>query len=146
MAENTIKLAVYGIPPVELEIEAAGADIMPGMLLKRDNAGTIIRHDIADGPASPKLIAVENLFEGKTIDDLYVSGENVYIIAARPGDLMWMWLDATVTVSIGDYVSSNGDGALKLAPAPPTTPGSLVGTTIEALTLGALQRVKVEIA
>ncbi len=151
MANNTIKLSVYGIPPVELEL-LAGATITPGMLVSRTTTGTVIPHGAATPGtfASPKLIAVENLMEGKAITDDYIAGEKVYIIAARPGDQMWLWLELGAAASvIGAQYVSNGAGMLEPVGATPYD-GTIVGTALEiveplVVPVGA-KRIRIEIA
>ena len=149
MANNTIKLAVYGIPPVELEIPAVAA-IDPGMLLTRDNTGGVEPHGVAEGFSSPKLIAVENIFEGKTINDQYAIDEKVFIIGARPGDEMWMWMGVLQSCAIGDRLVSEGTGHLVVATDPPSLLiyTSIIGTALEVITGVPVvpTRVRVEIA
>ena len=147
MSENTIKLAVYGIPPVELE-NLCAVDVMPGMLLLRDAGGSIVPHNVADG-FSGKLVAVENIFEGKTINDVYPAWEKAWFIGTRPGDVMWMWLGTGQNAAIGDQLVSVGGGHLAVAAAPPTvySDGAIVGTALDAVNAGGgAARIKVEIA
>ena len=144
MANNTIKLAVYGLPPVELE-QTCSVAVDPGMLLTRLTDGTIAPHNRVDFFTSPKLVAVENIFEGKTISDQYAAWEKVWFIGARPGDVMWMWLAAGEDADIGSILISNLDGTLAVGAAPHLA-SSIVGTSLENLGVGGLQRIKVEIA
>lgn len=148
MANNTIKLAVYGIPPVELEEVAIGT-ITPGMLLARNTAGLVLPHNLADGIAQ-QLVAVENLVDvkapaTKAIDTDYVTGEKVYIICARRGDQMWMLLENLEVTEIGSVLTSAGNGKLQVNAAP-VLPNSVVGFALEAITAGAQTRIRVEIA
>ena len=118
MANNSIKLAVYGNPPVELE-QVCSVAVTPGMLLTRKTDGSIAPHDKNSLFASPKLVAVENIFEGKTINDQYAIGEKVWFIAARPGDEMWMWLEIGADANIGSFLISNQAGYLETAGVAP---------------------------
>ena len=147
MANNTIKLAVYGIPPVELEQISSGAAVTPGMLLIRAIGGTVVLHNVADGFASPPLVAVEDVLSGAGIDDLYAVDANVFFIGARPGDVMWMWLATGQTSAIGNQLVSAGSGHLAVAGVGPFTDGAVIGTALEVVDAsGGAARVKVEIA
>lgn len=144
MSENTIKLAFYGMPGVELE-DIAGSDISAGMLLMQEPGGLISPNTIT--AYSTGWVAVEEPYTGgyqKTLDqaNYYESGDRVYYIKARPGDMMWMWL---VT----------GDSVVEGAPVyPSTTAGyldsagvaeAIVGFAAEEVTGGAAPlRVKVQ--
>lgn len=154
MANNTVKLSVYGIPPVELEAHA-GADITPGMLLERSAADTVIPHANAILETSPKLVAVENPAyvkapSLKAINTVYATGELVHIISARPGDYMWMWLDIGQLAVVGSPLVSFGNGHLAVGDAPPYTSGAIAAVSLEAIDTtpgGSVPvRIKVEIA
>jgi len=97
---NTVRLATYGAPPVEVERYCAAA-IKPGMFCHLDTDGTIIPEDAAGGSggASPKLIAIENTHLGMGITDDwndssqdYQTGDLVTCYHVRSGDKVWCWL------------------------------------------------------
>lgn len=91
-----------------------GAAITPGMLLKKNAAGSYIPHNVAGG-ASERAYALEDALQGKTIDDHYASGTRLSFVLADDGDVIYGLLAAGEEVTEADYLSSNGDGTLKRA-------------------------------
>ncbi len=97
---NTIRLAVYGMPPVEVEYPA-GAIIKPGMFCSILPNGTIIPDPdaVAASVPSPKLVAIENTHLGKGVSYTFADtagdyqiGDMVTCYITRPGDKVWTWL------------------------------------------------------
>jgi len=158
MSNNTVKLAVYGNPAVEIEgklLAAVGTDVVrPGLLMERvdSGSGTIAYrpHSTAEGKAA-KLIVVENIYFGKGIDDYYKSAatpldDKVYMIYARPGDVVWCLLPASQVITIGMYLYSNGSGYVMQSVGTPTE-GSIIGSSLENIStgVGVVKHIKVEI-
>jgi hypothetical protein len=73
-----------------------------------------LRHASA-GVGGAKLVAIEDSLQGRTIDDNYASGERVRFIQALPGSKLYMRLAAGESVTQDEYLTSNGDGTLKVA-------------------------------
>ena len=138
---NTIMLQVKG-NEVRTEKYVATA-IMPGMLLKLSSTDRYNPHNIADG-AAQKIFGTENIYMGGTIDDEYAIDSRVFAWHPRSGDIVLAWLAAGVSCSVGNFLSSNGDGTLNLIAAP--VPGSIVGIALENITGGGSNaRIRVEI-
>lgn len=110
------------------EAIAAGA-IMPGHLVKLDSDGKVAVHGSAAGVAE-RMFAVEDALQGNSIDDAYAADDRVALVIARPGDVIYAWLDAGAdgTVAVGDPLTSSGNGLLKKG----------VATNIVAIALQAL--------
>ncbi len=130
---NTVKLKKYQ----DINIERlAGGIITPGMLLKLGTANTVIAHNVAAGVSLPKLFALEDELQGKTIADTYASGQPVQIWVAQPGEEVNVILADNIDIDIGDYLVSNGDGTLKKYDADSGDeylPGMIVAMALEAV-------------
>lgn len=127
MAENTVRLAVYGHPAVELEGYVSASEtegIYPGMVLKLTVDGSWIRHDTKGGFCS-KHFSYEAVLSGKAINTPYMPGQKMNIIKARPGDLLWLVVDEVF--SVGDIAISSGDGTVEAIPPPGTSDESSIG-------------------
>ena len=107
MGKNTIKLKKYS--DVIEEFVAASA-IKPGMLVALDENGKVEPHGTAEGNAIP-MFALEDELQGKTIDDVYVSGDPVQVWIAGRGDIVNAIAGAPI--SAGDFLVSAGNGKLK---------------------------------
>ncbi len=92
--------------------EAAGA-ITPGHLIERDGSGTVVVHNSADANAH-RLFAIENDIGGDDLNHPYVTGEIVRFAAMRSGDEVNALLANGENASVGDYLTSNGNGELKV--------------------------------
>jgi hypothetical protein len=92
----------------------AASAITPGQLLITNSAGNLIPHNVAGGPAEAKF-AHEDALQGRTIDDDYASGELVFHAIQRPGDVVFAWAASGEDIENGEFLTSNGDGTLKVA-------------------------------
>lgn len=117
----------------------AAATITPGFLLQRTSENKCYPHGTVGG-ASQKMIAVEK--DGQSIDDTYVSGEDVSYKICRAGDHAYMILKDGEAVSVGSWCCSNGDGKLRNGSG---STYNVVGEAIEAVTANGDSRVLVEI-
>lgn len=123
----------------------------PGMLLNTDGDGKLIPH-ATDGDVKPSWFAVEEDFYGtgaggvtRTIDDEYAIDSLGRYQKALEGDVVYAWLAAGENVDEDDFLTSNGDGTLRLAVV---GTDELLGKPTEAVDNtagGAAVRVKVEI-
>jgi hypothetical protein len=95
------------------EIVAAGA-IRPGALLVLTTAGKVTEHATAGGYAE-RLFALEDALQGKEISESYAADDVVGIVVAQPGDVVYAYLSWGEDVETGELLTSNGDGALKVA-------------------------------
>lgn len=147
-SESTPKTILLMGCPRALEAPAAVGTIKPGMLIERTAAGTVRPHSTVGtniGRAA-RLFAKEADFLGKDIDDTYASSDTVPYYTCVPGDRIYAWLSAGNDVSIGDYLQSDGAGALELV----DSDGHAVAQAVEAVdndpgSGGAAVRIKVEV-
>lgn len=109
MAKNTIMLKAYG---KIIEERAAAATITPGMLLELTTSNTVQAHSTSEGNVFPAF-ALEDELQGNGINDNYSSGDQVQIWVPRRGDEVFAILADGEACSIGQFLSSNGDGYLK---------------------------------
>ena len=109
MGYNTIRVdSKYG---VRGEATGSGA-ITPGFLLERDSTDKVKAHATAGG-RSQRMFAIEDDLQGKGITDDYANGALIQYMVFKPGDLVNALIANDENISIGDYLSSNGDGTLK---------------------------------
>lgn len=125
MRKHTVALNINGRKD---EAIAAGI-IVPGTLLERLSTGEVRYHSVQGGTAAA-LIAVEDRYSGKTIEDPYSVGDTVYMYRCLPGDIFYGWIDDPA-IDPGDYVISWGDGRFGEATSPPYTSGAIVGVILE---------------
>lgn len=96
------------------EEDLAAGTVKPGHLIKRDSAGKVVVHATAGGGGA-MAFAVED-FRGRTIDDVYSTGDVVRYHLAQNGDEILGLLPASATAVVkGSPLTSNGDGCVKLA-------------------------------
>jgi len=111
MAKNTIKLKKYSDV---IEEFVAGVAITPGMLVTLNADGKVIPHNLDGGNAIP-MFALEDELQGKTIDVAYEAGAPVQVWVAGRGDIVYALANSGVTINVGDFLVSAGDGTLKPA-------------------------------
>jgi hypothetical protein len=149
---NSIILKRY--VPVEIELQAAAA-ITPGHLVELTSAGKVQKHSTEAGNAA-KMFAIENSIVGEGINTDIAADDMCAIWLPRPGDEVYAILTTSQTVVIGDFLSSKGDGTLKLHVAESSDyyaaedvtvkPLQIVAQAIEAVTTtNAVSRIKVRI-
>lgn len=138
--------------PIYEERKAAAA-ITPGELLEIASSGNLQAHSSAGGAVGPKLVALETQHadtEGsEQIDIDYASADVVYHTVGQPGDVFYMFLAGSENASDGDYLESDGAGALQVVtPGTDDTAGSLVAVAAEDndnSTNGSRVRIKAQI-
>ena len=96
----------------------AGATIIPGELLAWSGS-TLIPHGVDGGVVGAKMVAVETLTPDADltaqIDVTYPSGDTVYYVTPRSGDMLYMFLATGENASIGSILTSKGvTGALQV--------------------------------
>lgn len=99
---------------VRFEEGEAAAVIKPGMLLAQNSDAKLIPHGVAGGPAEMQF-ALEDALQGKTIDNNYASGDKVFTVVCGKGDVVYAWLSGGESADPSEYLTSNGDGTLKVA-------------------------------
>lgn len=147
MAAKTISLSA----PYRRREAVAGGAITPGMLVQIGS--TVVAHATLGGNAE-RAFALENDLVGGGIGDAYASGETVQIGFFGPGDRVNALLAHGENVSAGDYLESDGNGALAATVNPDTDDSgvtiyaaSIVAKATAALnnTTGANARLTVEV-
>jgi hypothetical protein len=115
----------------------ASGSVYPGMLLEQTSSVDTFKAHSKDSGAGERLFADINFLYGKDKDDAYSSGDRLYIVSARRGDVVNARVTDGQDIAIGDYLCSNGDGNLKkLTPSSSglvTEEGYLIGTAQEAI-------------
>lgn len=132
MSAHTINL-LAGTCPNTFEKTADAADIVVGHLVEItatgvDNAST------ADGGYS-RTFAAESIANASDTDYTYLLGETVRVQAFASGAEVEAVIGASLTIAIGDVMTSAGDGTLKKAGT--VAAGAPTFTALEAVTTGA---------
>lgn len=120
---HTINIAGDGVRSERL----AGGAITPGMLVGLGSANTVTAYSTAD-EAAHVGVAFEDDLEGNGIDDVYPSADLVQYNTYKSGDIFNGLLTNGQTIVIGDKLTSNGDGRLKIA-----TTEDVVGIALKAV-------------
>jgi hypothetical protein len=92
----------------------AAAQILPGDLIEKISTGSYRRSDVI-GEKIECCFAIEDALQGRGIDTAYSAGEQIQLVIAARGDIIYANLSAAENVVIGDKLSSQGDGTLKKA-------------------------------
>lgn len=127
MSKKTIKLKDY--QKVVEEYVAAGK-ITPGMLVELTNDNTVKAQSKAGGVI---MIANEDEFQGKTINDDYVKDDLVQVWIPQRGDMAYAVLAASQTIVVGDLLISNKAGAFEKLAAQEAV-GAILAQAAEAVT------------
>lgn len=109
MAKKTIKLKNY--LHIMEEYTATAVAITPGMLIEVTSAGLVQAHSTAGGNAIP-MFAVEDELQGNAIGDNYAASAKVQCWIPQRGDQVFAILKDGENVAIGDFLESDGAGAL----------------------------------
>lgn len=129
--------------PIRGEAPAVSATIKPGMLLMRTSADKVQEHNDAGHKPTPAIFADVNSLIGKSIADAYAAEDNVQFLHSKPGDWVYAWLADGENVAIGEYLQSDGAGALETS----GSDGEAVAQALQAVnnTSGSIARIKVEV-
>lgn len=113
-----------------IEEDRAAETITPGMLLATNSSGNVRKHNVAGGPHERKFALEPSLgggdgnnLRGGTIDTDYASGELVRNVHAEPGDVIYAWLKNGEHATADEFLTSNGDGTLKVTSGTNVTVG-----------------------
>lgn len=130
---NTVKLKKYSDVVKEL---IANAAITPGHLIERMSTGKVRVHATQDGDAA-KMFALEDELQGKAITEAYAALDPVQCWLPGRGDEVNAILANGETAVIGSFLTSNGDGTLKVhdvvASAAEEYPEAIIGIALEAV-------------
>lgn len=140
---NTILLKVTRLSDRYRENRAAGA-IMPGDLIANDATGKWVKQGTAAVAAAP-LFAIEDSFQGKTIDDAYASGDLVRGFHAQRGDEIYAWVAANAAaILLTDTLTPDGTGGVRKG----ATTDIRIAEPVEALdnsAVGARARLRIRV-
>lgn len=126
MAYNTILLSVNSASPLIegpcTDEEIASEIVWPGSLcsIKRGNVlGVATDHSVhtcgqsvGGGQVSPLIIALEDLENGRTVNDRYYPGEIVKVRHLRPGDIFQARFEDLTAHDMGTRLSPSGGTGL----------------------------------
>jgi len=162
MANNSIIVKRLGAEVIE-ELTATAVAIKPGYLLELASATTVQAHSSAEGNALP-MFAIEDAMQGGAITLDYAVSTTIQCWIPRRGDQVYAYLADGQTAAVGDFLESNGAGALQVhvdeteSWAEPSAAGSItvppnciVGQAMEAVDLSgsanltALGRIKMRV-
>jgi len=145
MAKNSIIIKSY--TKVQEEYTATAVAITPGMLLELTSSGTVQAHSSAEGNSLP-MFALEDELQGYGIDTAYGVSTKIQVLIPRRGDIVYALLADGQTAAIGDFLESNGAGALQVhvseteswenpsaAGSITVPPNPIVGQALEAVDL-----------
>ena len=109
----TLKTVVVKGRGMRCEAKAGGA-VTPGHLIKLNSSGDAVVHATAGG-VTQRSFAVENELAGNNITDAYAANDTLfYEILERGSEVYAILADSNVAV-IGSFLSSAGDGTLRVA-------------------------------
>lgn len=131
---NKIALVTSGRQDEALAV----AILSPGHLIKRDNAGKVLKHATEGGYAAKSFVE-EDALQGKTISDAYAVGDVVTHRYFQEGDVVNALLKPGVNYAKADQLISAGDGTLKKLSAASSgvTVRQVIGEVRDALDLSA---------
>jgi hypothetical protein len=99
------------------DVNSASNGVMPGHLMIVGSDLKVDRHLTAGGTAENR-VALEEFFQGGTIDNSYSSGAIVRSKVFQPGEEAYMLLAASASsLTPADFVTSAGDGTVKKSTA-----------------------------
>jgi len=131
---NTILLKDYLHVRVELTANAA---ITPGMLIERMSTNKVRAHATPGGNVFP-MFALEDNYQGKTVNDAYAEDYPVQCWIPQRGDEVYALLDDGENVAIGDFVESAGNGSLQKHTADTVHSAGIFGNQIIGVVIEAL--------
>ena len=96
------------------EAIAGEAGIYPGMLLKLNSSGQVVKHSTEGGVLGDEvLIAEEDALQVNTVDTVYAVSEIVSYLIPNVGSVINMLIEDESDIAIGDKIMSAGNGLLK---------------------------------
>jgi hypothetical protein len=122
------------------EAKAGEAGIYPGMLVKYNSAGAVIKHATEGGALGDEvMVAAEDALQGNSVETVYANGDIVSIIIPNKGSEVRLLAEAGTSIGIADKLHSAGDGTVQEASAKASsvTIAAVVGVATEAVDLSA---------
>lgn len=117
MAAN--RTIVLKSPYGQHEEARASAAITPGMVLQMGSDGRVAPKATA-GAATPCMIAKEDAYQGKTVDNAYAINDVVFFWTPNPGDHGNVLLATGQNAAIGSILINNTAGTYNVAVAETT--------------------------
>ena len=111
LSKNMIPVKLNGSVAYE-ERDAGEAGIYPGMIVKIDTDGDVIKQDTQEVKC-PLLVAIEDSLQGKLASEVYVVDYPVRIMQFKPGEEFHGLLAGNMTISIGEHLVPNSAGCFK---------------------------------
>lgn len=105
------KIVLKGDPRYE-EARVSNATLLPGKLAKLHTDGTLRIHALQGGKCEA-IFPIEDSLQGKTIADAYAVGALAFYVVAKPGDVIYAFIDAGENIAIGAMLQSGGNGNLE---------------------------------
>ena len=96
--------------PVRREDRATGV-ITPGHLIEFASNDRLQVHSTSGGGAA-RMFALECDYIGDPVTEAYAADDRIPYADCAPGDIVWAHLASGQNVARGDYLMSNGSGAL----------------------------------
>ncbi|MDD5502848.1 MAG: hypothetical protein PHH26_05230 [Candidatus Thermoplasmatota archaeon] len=94
------------------EFDAGEAGIYPGMLIKLNSDGDVIKHD-EEGGRGLAMFAAEDALQGNTVSTEYASGARVTCYLPSKGSEVHALIENGQDISIGEQLISASNGKLK---------------------------------
>ncbi len=141
MSEAHKTITVKSFYSCQGEAKAAAA-ITPGMLVERTSAAIdTVQAQATHSVNTPRMIALEDDLQGKTIDQAYATGDPVKFRTFLPGDEALVILATSQVIAKGDKLESAGAGLVRKLNA-----GVALGVATEAVTTtSATARIVMEV-
>lgn len=116
-------------PFTQEEYKAGEAGIYPGMQVKLDANGEVIKHSTSGGAlGDEKMFAMEDQIQGKTVDQVYANDSIVTVILPRVGCEINVLLEDGETVAPATKIMAGGTGQVKANAAGTQIIGMSTGT------------------
>jgi hypothetical protein len=114
MADTKRRIHVAG-KFIHEEYYAGEAGIYPGMLLKINAAGKVIKHTTEGGALGDEiLVAVEDALQGKVVADVYAINTIVSVMIPLKGSRFNALVEAVSDCNVADKLMSAGNGTFML--------------------------------
>jgi hypothetical protein len=113
LSKNMIPVKLNGSVAYE-ERDAGEAGIYPGMIVKIDTDGDVIKNNSQEVKV-PLLVAIEDSLQGNLSSTVYTLNYPVRIMQFKPGEEFHGRLATHMTVSVGELLTADGAGCFKAA-------------------------------
>lgn len=109
------KILLYGGPdPTIIGDLAASEVITPGMAVERFNSGGVIRFRKSTRTGlKTNEVMLDQPFYNRGIDDACAANDLIEVVAAKPGDVLYMLIASGANISAGARLTDAGNGKLK---------------------------------